>query len=142
MTSKKSVWGMVAAVMLSVGAGCARESVEAANATPCATESRALDGRAFRVAVSADRGGAASSVEIAFASGRLDASDARDEGYVPTTYVVRSIEGRIEFDAEARSASAVRRFRGRIEGSRIVGTVVLVPHGAQPAFYSFEGQSI
>ena len=126
------------AFALSAVAGCAE--VGGAAATPAqAPAAGALDGRLFRVALVAERGGAAETVELSFDHGALDASDMRDQGFLKTVYTVRGERSGIVFEGEARSPSAVRRFRGRVEGDRVSGTMMVVPDGAMPVRYTFAG---
>lgn len=124
-------------------AGCAASGLSDAKPATCTT-GQPLDGRSFAVALVAERGGAPEKVEIAFARGALEASDARDQGYAPALYAVRTTSGPIgciEFEAEARGPAGTRRFKGRVEGDQIVGTLMLVNDGSMPARFTFDGRS-
>ncbi len=100
-------------------------------------EQGALDGRAYHVALVSERGGPPATIDLTFVRGTLVASDARDDGFVPAPYKTTGAE----FSAEARSPSAVRRFRGRVANGHVVGTMMLVPHGGAPAVYAFTGDA-
>jgi hypothetical protein len=70
----KKTMGIVAVLALALVAGCAgMEGAEQPRTT-------ALDGHVFRVALASDRGGAPSMIEMKFANGSLEASDASIEG--------------------------------------------------------------
>jgi hypothetical protein len=89
-----------------------------------------------------DRGGASEALDIAFAHGRIDASDGRDLGYTAAPYAVHPGADAIEFEAETRSPGGVRRFKGRVAGGHIEGKLVLMRDGVLPTFSSFGGQAI
>ncbi len=122
--------------------GCA-SAVQPSRTGEVAT-TMALDGRTFEVAIVSERGGAAENVELSFARGTVDASDARDRGYTQARYaahVVSASSDVVEFEAEARGPSGARRLKGRIDGDAIVGTVMVVNDGAMPERYSFDGRA-
>jgi hypothetical protein len=104
----------------------------------------ALDGHAFRVTLASDRGGAPDVIEMRFANGALEASDAQLEGAVAAGYVVQpaNAERKTSFEAETRAPGAVRRFRGTVDGTRIDGNLELSRDGAPPARYTFRGEAI
>lgn len=126
---------MLGAVALAMVAGCA--GVDAPKTT-------ALDGHVFRVTVASDRGGAPDTIEMKFANGTLEASDAQREGAVPAAYVVTPANPELKttFAAETRAPGAVRRFRGTIDGVRIEGDLELSRDGSPPARYTFRGEAI
>ncbi len=140
MTTTKMVGAILVAVGLAMTTGCATSGMTESKPAPC-TSAQALDGRSFAVALVAERGGGSEKVDLAFARGALEASDARAEGYAPALYVVRKIDQgeAIEFEAETRGPSGRRRFKGRIEGNQIEGTMMVSNDGAPPARFTFGG---
>ena len=139
--------GILGAVALAMVTGCA--GVDAPKTT-------ALDGHVFRVTMASDRGGAPDTIEMKFANGTLESSDAQREGVasaspvlelegaVPATYVVTpaNTELKTTFAAETRAPGAVRRFRGTIDGVRIEGDLELSRDGLPPARFTFRGEAI
>ena len=127
--------GILGAVALAMVTGCA--GVDAPKTT-------ALDGHVFRVTMASDRGGAPDTIEMKFANGPLESSDAQREGAVPATYVVTpaNTELKTTFAAETRAPGAVRRFRGTIDGVRIEGDLELSRDGLPPARFTFRGEAI
>lgn len=127
--------GILGAVALAMVTGCA--GVDAPKTT-------ALDGHVFRVTMASDRGGAPDTIEMKFANGTLESSDAQREGAVPATYVVTpaNTELKTTFAAETRAPGAVRRFRGTIDGVRIEGDLELSRDGLPPARFTFRGEAI
>ena len=122
--------------------GCAETGAHAVNAAsaPYAVIGD-LDGHSYRVSLADERGGAPARVDLAFTRGTFEASDTKDDGFVPTRYSTRIVDDALEFDVESRSPSAVRRFKGRVAGTHVEGTVVLVPQGSAPRRYAFTGDA-
>lgn len=139
-TTKKTVGALLVAVGLAMTTGCATSGMTESKPAPC-SGAQALDGRSFAVALVAERGGVSERVDLAFARGMLEASDARAEGYAPALYVVRSVDQTtaIEFEAETRGPSGRRRFNGRIIGDQIEGTLMVSNDGTPPARFTFGG---
>lgn len=79
--------GIFGALALAMVTGCA--GIEQPKTT-------ALDGHVFRVTVASDRGGAPDTIEMKFANGTLESSDAQREGAVPAPYVVRPANVELE----------------------------------------------
>lgn len=104
-----------------------------------------LDGRTFRVAVTADEqprcGSGSEDLDMTFEGGRIVTNDARDLGYAGAPYVARRTGEGIEFEAEAPGPRGVRRLKGRVVGGRIEGTLVLVRDGALPEHATFGGSA-
>src|SRR3954470_12038875 len=98
---------VLAAAVVVLGAivtqGCA---VSAREANAVSGETRELDGRSYRVILADERGGAPSSLDLAFAHGTFEASDTKDDGYVPVRYATHATDAAVEFDLESRSPSA------------------------------------
>jgi hypothetical protein len=130
---------LLMAVALAATAGCAAMP---SNVGARARAAGKLDGRTFHVSLVSDLGGAPGAIDLVFDSGRFDVKDDADPGHAAAPYFEHAGDDGVDFRAETRSPSGIRRFRGRVAGSLIDGTLLLAPDGGRPLFYSFHGHTI
>jgi len=138
MRSKKIA---LAALALTLGAvaGCAASPAQPAAST-ATTVASPLDGRRFHVSL-AD-GDKRMADDLSFATGMFDSSACRGFGFGPSSYTARTDAGAVVFEVDAHAGDLVNHWRGRVEGSRVSGTLVSEKNGAPQAKYAFEGEGI